>query len=128
MLPVAARFPSAAGHILDSIECMFDEWPDQFTPSLRRVVDPPRPILIDLPQAIPTSSPAGFGRNRVAMGTRAGGLDLTATVPGLLRGWARATDGTWLGLCEFIVLTGNQQGRLPVAQLCPASAIRQRGR
>lgn len=91
---------------------------------MRRVVDLPQPILVTLPRVILTIAPNGFGRNKAAMGVKAGGLDLTATVPGLLRGWARATDGSWLGLCEFTIMTGNQQGSLPVAQLCPASAIR----
>ncbi|WP_280273420.1 hypothetical protein [Nocardia wallacei] len=102
---------------------MFEDWPEQFTPPLRRAVDPPQPVLIDLGQAIPTQAPNGFGRNKVAMRIKAGGLNLTGTVPGLLRGWARATDGSWLGLCEFTIETGNGHGRLPVAQLVPRQAL-----
>ncbi|WP_280316607.1 hypothetical protein [Nocardia wallacei] len=102
---------------------MFETWPDEFTPSLRRVVDPPMPVLVDLSKAIPTVAPNGFGRDRVPMRVKVGGLNLTATVPGRLHGWARCTDGSWVGLVEFVALTGNEHGRLPVAQLVPRQAL-----
>ncbi|BCK56201.1 hypothetical protein [Nocardia wallacei] len=53
---------------------MFETWPDEFTPSLRRVVDPPMPVLVDLSKAIPTVAPNGFGRDRVPMRVKVGGL------------------------------------------------------
>ncbi|MCX4098350.1 hypothetical protein [Nocardia sp. alder85J] len=58
------------------------------------------------------------------MRIKAGGLDLTPTVPGLLHAWVRATDGTWFGLVEVVIHTGNGRGRLRVTQLCPPEAIR----
>lgn len=60
---------------------MFDDWLERFTPPLRRVVDPPRAVLVDLGQAIPTHAPNGFGRNEVAMRIKAGGLNISGTVP-----------------------------------------------
>jgi hypothetical protein len=107
---------------------MFEDWRDPFDPPLRRVVDPPAPVLVDLATAIPTGADGPFGRNRIAMRIKAGGLVLTGQTPGRLRAWARATDGTWLGLVEFVLTTGNQQGTLPVRQWCPAKALRPAGR
>lgn len=103
---------------------MFEDWPDTFTPSLRREVSPPLPVLIDLAKAFPIGSGRPFGRNKIPMRVKAGGLSLTGQVPGQLRAWARASDGTWLGLVAFVLITGNQMGRLPVAQWCPQDAFK----
>ncbi|MBF6272293.1 hypothetical protein A5789_03035 [Nocardia sp. 852002-51101_SCH5132738] len=72
---------------------------------------------------MPTDALKGFGRNKIAMKIKAGGLKLTDDVPGLLQAWARVADGTWLGLVEMVLWTGNGRGKLPVMQWCPASAI-----
>ncbi|MDN2495963.1 hypothetical protein FHY52_04520 [Nocardia nova] len=61
------------------------------------------------------------------MGIKAGGLVVTGQTHGYLHAWARAADGTWLGLVEFVLMTGNQQGRVRVPQLVPARALRQTG-
>ncbi|NKY88316.1 hypothetical protein [Nocardia veterana] len=45
-------------------------------------------------------------------------------VTGQLRAWAGAADGTWLGLVEFVLTTGIQQGRVRVRQLVPGRALR----
>ncbi|WP_280255473.1 hypothetical protein [Nocardia wallacei] len=103
---------------------MFEDWIDPFDPPLRRVVDPPAPVLVDLATAIPTGNDRPFGRNRIAMRIKAGGLVVTGQTPGQLHAWARAADGTWLGLVEFVLTTGNQRGTLPVRQWCPAKALR----
>ncbi|WP_328401808.1 hypothetical protein [Nocardia sp. NBC_00403] len=66
---------------------MFEYWSDDFTASLRHVVDPPIPVRVDLNVAI---SPQGaFRKDAVSMRVKAGGLDLTTAVPGLLYAWAR---------------------------------------
>ncbi|MCX4097709.1 hypothetical protein [Nocardia sp. alder85J] len=105
---------------------MFEEWPDSFDPPLRRVIDPPLPVAVHLPTALPTPAPKGFGQNKIAMRIKAGGIDLMGTTPGLLRAWVRASEGTWFGLVEVVLRTGNGRGRLRVTQLCPAAAIRPR--
>lgn len=101
---------------------MFEKWPEEFTPSLRRVVEPAMPVTVDLGQAIATRSPR-FGANNVALRISSGGLRLTGTVPGVLYAWARAWDGAWLGLVEFTVQTGNGRGQLDLRQWCPEHAL-----
>ncbi|WP_245552206.1 hypothetical protein [Nocardia aobensis] len=102
---------------------MFEDWPEEFSPSLRRTVVPAAPVVVHLGQAITTDTPTGFGRNKITMKVKAGGLRLTDDVPGLLHAWARVADGSWLGLVEMVLWTGNGHGKLPVTQWCPASAI-----
>ncbi|MBV7706470.1 hypothetical protein NOVA_27160 [Nocardia nova] len=102
---------------------MFEDWPDPF--HFRRTLDPPTPVLIDLATIFPTGADLRrpFGRNHIAMGIKAGGLVVTGKTHGYLHAWARAADGTWLGLVEFVLMTGNQQGRVRVRQLVPAWAL-----
>lgn len=107
---------------------MFEDWPDRFTPPLRREVNPPQPVLVDLAKAIPISHRGPFGRNRLPMRVTAGGLILTGQTPGRLHAWARTSDGPWLGLVEFVLVTGNQFGRLPVTQWCQQEALTPTGR
>lgn len=101
---------------------MFDDWPDEFQPSMRRRVDPPTPVWVDLAAAIPTQQ-ASFGRNQLPLRVKAGGLKLSDSVPGELHAWARADNGAWIALVAFEMLTGNQRGRVPTIQWCPASAV-----
>lgn len=102
---------------------MFEDWPGQFSPPLRRTVIPPVPVVVELGKAIPTRQPTGFGRDKIAMKVKVGGLDLTRRVPGLLHAWARVSDGSWLGLVEMVLWTANGHGQLPVMQWCPAPAL-----
>ncbi|GAB4590267.1 hypothetical protein [Nocardia sp. IFM 10818] len=101
---------------------MFEKWPEQFTPSLRRAVDPPVAVLVDLGVAIPTDGHV-FRRDELPMRVKAGGLSLSGLVPGRLWAWARVNDGSWLGLVSFTVSTGNDHGRLEMTQWCPARAL-----
>ncbi|MEV6070037.1 hypothetical protein AB0L82_26125 [Nocardia sp. NPDC052001] len=101
---------------------MFERWPDEFEPPLRRVVDPPTPVTVDLAAAIPTH-PGNASANALPMRVRAGGLDMTGTAPGLLHGWARTRDGAWIGLVEFAIETGNRRGTLEMRQWCSQRAI-----
>ncbi|MEV0295493.1 hypothetical protein [Nocardia sp. NPDC050710] len=99
---------------------MFEYWSDGFSASLRRVVDPPQPVLVDLGLAIPTRGHLG---GTATMRIKAGGLHVAGTVPGLLYAWARTTEGTWLGLVGFAIVTGNRRGRVEVKQWCDAAAL-----
>ncbi|WP_216903486.1 hypothetical protein [Nocardia alni] len=102
---------------------MFEHWPEEFSPPLRRVVTPTTPVVVDLGKAMPTQPPNGFGRDKITMKVKLGGLNLTGDVPGLLHAWARANDGSWLGLVEMVLWTTNRNGQLPVMQWCPGPAI-----
>ncbi|MGN2639791.1 hypothetical protein ACWEKT_00100 [Nocardia takedensis] len=107
---------------------MFEYWNDDFSSSLRRVIDPPEPVLVDLGLALPVP---GHAPHTAAptMRVKAGGLHVTGRVPGLLYAWARTTDGNWLGLVGFAIATGNRRGRVEVRQWCVAQALsRARGR
>ncbi len=86
------------------------------------------PVVFALNKAMPTQPPNGFGRDKIAMKVKLGGLNLTGDVAGVLHAWARANDGSWLGLVEMVLWTSNSYGRLPVMQWCPAPAIAPRER
>ncbi|WP_280381390.1 hypothetical protein [Nocardia wallacei] len=102
---------------------MFSSWEHVFDPPLWRMEDPPKKIAIDLGLAIPTTAPFGFGKDKVPMRIKAGGLKLTGQVPGLLHAWARCTDGSWLGMAEFVIPIGTATAGLPVLQLCCGKAL-----
>ncbi|WP_227984985.1 hypothetical protein [Nocardia spumae] len=109
---------------------MFEHWPEKGEQALHRVVVPPMPVLVDIAAAIPTdprARPHDAEHESAGGVVRAGGLDMTGRMPGRLHAWARAGDGTWLGLVEFELITGNRRSRLPVTQWCPAHALIMRG-
>ena len=108
------------------IECMFEGWEEEFTPSLRRELDRPRKVLVDLSVALPTHGDT-FRRDQLPMRVKIGGLNLMTTVPGELLAWARSASGGWLALVSFVVTTANGHGQLPVTQWCPATAVTQQG-
>jgi len=103
---------------------MFEDWPDNFDPPSYMEVDPPSPVTVDLAAAIPTAARV-FRRDQLPLRIKSGGLDLTGRIPGLLHAWARSADGTWIGLVEFVVSTGNKRGRLKMRQWCPRRALEQ---
>ncbi|WP_051183012.1 hypothetical protein [Nocardia vinacea] len=100
---------------------MFEDWPEE-QPSPRRVVDPPKPVTVDLGLAIPGDG-NGFGVNGVPLRVRAGGLVVSGRVPGLLRAWARTNSGGWLGLVDFTLSTSNGRGHVRVRQWCSSRAV-----
>lgn len=102
---------------------MFEHWPEEGERALHRVVVPPVPVQVDVGAALPTHPRPAEPEGQV----RAGGLEVTGRIPGRLHAWARAADGTWLGLVEFELTTGNHRSRLPVTQWCPAHALIMRG-
>lgn len=104
------------------IESVFDTWSDEFSAPLRRVLDPPIPVLVNWSVALAEPS-AGFRRDGLSMRTKAAGLDTTATVPGQLHCWARTTTGAWIGLVTTAIPTGNRGGYVQTRQWCPAPAL-----
>lgn len=60
------------------------------------------------------------------MRVRAGGLDLSGAVPGLLHAWVRTRESAWLGLVSFVVVTGNRRGALEVRRWCSQRALKPR--
>ncbi len=98
---------------------MFESWPIHFEPPVRRVVEPPAPVIVDLAAGI-ARSPLAAG---VALRVRGEGLRLDMKVPATLHAWARTTRGDWLGLIHVRIPTGNGAGYLDAQQWFPAVAI-----
>lgn len=105
---------------------MFEYWSDEFSESLRRVVDPPKQVLLDLSIAI--GPPQGaFRKDEVSLRIKQAGLDLTEVVPGWLYAWAQCTDGSWIGLVGFAIPTSQKgKGRIETKQWCAMRAISER--
>lgn len=101
---------------------MFEDWPVAMPPSPRRVVDPPRPITVDLSLLI-VNPDDKFRRDTVPMHVKMEGLAFLDRVPGHLHAWARTTAGGWLALISCDVPTGNRAGKLTIRQWCPARAV-----
>lgn len=90
----------------------------------RRRPDAPVPIWIKLSNAL---SP---GRVRVFEGVplrvRAAGIDISATVPGVLLAWHQTCTGDWWALASFELTNRSGRPSLVVTQLVPASAVKPR--
>ncbi|MFI6310832.1 hypothetical protein ACIBEK_12040 [Nocardia fusca] len=100
---------------------MFESWSDEFSAPLRRVLDPPTPVLVAL--GIVFAPGPGYRRDAVSMRAKNAGLDTGATVPGLLHAWARSTAGVWIGWVRFAIPTGDRKGWVETWQWCPAHAL-----
>ncbi|MFQ6226194.1 hypothetical protein [Nocardia sp. NPDC002869] len=101
---------------------MFESWNDEFSAPLRRVLDPPTPVLVDL--TVVLAAEPGYRRDTISMRTKTAGLDTTATVPGLLYAWARSVTGGWIGYVHLAIPTGNRGGGyVGTRQWCPAHAL-----
>ncbi|WP_029923836.1 hypothetical protein [Nocardia otitidiscaviarum] len=92
------------------------------TPSIRRHVDPPRPVTVDISKALPSGG-TRFAANSLPLHVRAEGLDLSGLRPGLLYAWARTTTGGWLGFVQVTITTGNGRDKLTLRQWFPESAL-----
>jgi hypothetical protein len=101
---------------------MFEDWPVTMQPSPRRVIDPPRPVVVDLSRLIDNPDDQ-FRRDAVSMRLKAEGLEFAGQAPGHLHAWARSTRGGWLALVSCDVPTGNRAGKLTIHQWCPARAV-----
>ncbi|MGA6209307.1 hypothetical protein ACPESR_31575 [Nocardia testacea] len=100
---------------------MFESWNDDFSAPLRRVVDPPTPVMVDLTVILPTAG--AHRRDEVSMRAKSAGLDSTASVRGLLHAWARCTTGAWIGWVRFAIPSRDRNGWVETWQWCPAHAL-----
>ncbi len=91
------------------------------TPSYRAVC-PPRPVVIELGQAVARDNPSL--RTVLPLRVTAGGVRLTGCCPGWLHAWLRVNTGVWLAECTFTVHSGNRRASLALRQWVPASAVR----
>ncbi|NNH69428.1 hypothetical protein HLB23_06015 [Nocardia uniformis] len=82
---------------------------------VRRHVDPPTPVTVDVGLALHTDGPP--------LRVRAEGLDVSGRVPGWLYAWARTSTGDWLGFVQFTLQTGNRLEKLTVRQWCSQRAL-----
>jgi hypothetical protein len=106
-----------------SPEGMFARWPVTFHPPTRRMVYPPRPVIVSVSAALPGSSGAQF-RDGTPLKVRAEGLCVDIKVQGALSAWARLANGSWIACVDFSVPTGNGKGQLDLRnQWVPGSAI-----
>ena len=83
---------------------MFDAWPTTFEPPTRRIVDPPRPVNVNVALAIGRSGVGRF-RDTTALKVRAEGLAMDTIVEGTLFAWARTSVGDWLACSDGTILT-----------------------
>ncbi len=100
-------------------------WVESFprTPSYR-VVCPPRPVIIELAQAVARDNPSL--RTVLPLRVTAGGVQLTGDCPGWLHAWLRVNTRVWLAQCTFTAHSGNRRATLTLRQWVPASAVRPR--
>lgn len=68
---------------------MFDRWPDTRT---LRVVDPPRPVLIDMAIADPSCGRSYAAGGGVSLRVRASGARIEPTMPALLMAWLQVSS------------------------------------
>ena len=101
---------------------MRSSWEETFprTPSYREVT-PPRPVTINLGQALARDNPSLRTVNPLRIS--AGGLRLTGYADAQLHAWVRLDTGVWLARCTFTARSGNRRAALTVTQWVPASAI-----
>lgn len=113
----------AGGGRGDSFASVFESWRVEMSPATQRVVEPARPVLVNL-NAILGSPDDAFRLDTVELRIKSEGLDVFRDrVPGLLHAWAQTTRGGWLALISCDVKSGNGKGHLPIEQWCPARAV-----
>jgi hypothetical protein len=99
----------------------FVRWPDDFERPNRFVVDPPRPVMVDLGAILPPNPKPTRG---LPMRVVQAGLKLAGEQDAELLGWARVTDGRWVALVRMEVPVAAHRGVLPMLQWVPADAVR----
>ena len=100
---------------------MFEGWPARFEPRIRREVDPPVAVIVDLAAGLARS--AVHAANDLPLRVRSEGLVADVQIPGTLHAWARTNRGDWLGRCRVRIPAGSD-GFLDTEQWFPAAAIR----
>ncbi|MEU6263908.1 hypothetical protein [Saccharopolyspora shandongensis] len=91
----------------------------------RRRPDTPVPIWIKLAYVLPPS-PRPRAIDRVPLRVRAAGIDISATVPGVLLDWHQTITGDWWALATFELTNRSGKPGLVVTQLVPAAAVKPR--
>ncbi|TWF94393.1 hypothetical protein FHU35_1397 [Saccharopolyspora dendranthemae] len=87
----------------------------------RRRPATPQPIWVHLVQALPPQRGIGYGSTPLRV--RAGGIDISATVPGVLLAWHQTCVGDWWALATFELTSRTGKPGLVVTQLVPAKAV-----
>ncbi len=97
-------------------------WDESFprTPAYREV-NPPRPVTINLDQAVARDNPPLRTVN--PLWVTAYSIKLTGYCPGLLHAWLRLGTGVWLAECSCVVHSPNNDARHNLRQWMPASAL-----
>lgn len=90
----------------------------------RRRPDTPQPIWVRLAQVLPPQRGVGYGNTPLRV--RAAGLDITATVPGVLLAWHQTCTGDWWALATFELTNRRSAAGIVVTQLVPAGAVQPR--
>lgn len=102
---------------------MYENWPVSFDPPTRRIVDPPRRVLVNAALTVAGSSGGGSFRDGTPLKIRSEGLAMDVKVPGLLSAWVKTSRGQWLCCLSFDIPIGNGKGFLRLeGQWCPAEA------
>ncbi|RRO13148.1 hypothetical protein EIL87_26285 [Saccharopolyspora rhizosphaerae] len=87
----------------------------------RRRPHTPLPIWVHLARALPPQRGIGYGRTPLRV--RAGGIDIAATVPGVLVAWHQTSVGDWWALATFEMTNRTGKPAVVVTQLVPAAAV-----
>jgi hypothetical protein len=113
--------PVGVHGIIEQVFDPFVSWPDDFERPNRFVVNPPRPVVVDLAGILPPNTAPTRG---LPMRVVQAGLQLAGDQPAELLGWARVTDGRWVALVRMEVPVAARRGVLPMLQWVPSSAVR----
>lgn len=101
---------------------LYENWPTTFEPSVRRIVDPPVPVLVNVSLTVAGAAGGSF-RDGTPLKVRAEGLAMDIKVQGTLHAWAKTARGQWICSLSYRIPTGNDMGFLQVdRQWCPAEA------
>jgi len=101
---------------------LYENWPVSFDPPTRRIVDPPRRVLVNIALTVAGSSGVSF-RDGTPLKVRSEGLAMDTKSPGLLHAWAKTARGQWICCLSFDIPIGNGKGFLRLhQQWCPAEA------
>jgi len=74
---------------------VFEDWPVTMCPPTRRVVDPPKPVLVDLSRLIVNPDDT-FRRDEVALRIKTSALRVERPwMSGRQIAWMRRSDGGW---------------------------------
>ena len=99
---------------------MANEGGDGWQGTRRRPVAP-QPIWVRLTRVLPPQR--GIGHGNTPLRVRAGGIDVAATVPGVLIAWHLTCVGDWWALATFELTNRSGKPAVVVTQLVPAAAV-----